>query len=102
MDYYYTKLEKKPIKSKNNLFVSKLYKNKILSEKHKLKKNNFITKIKNLWNQYTRKISKSGYLDKLNITTTQILKEEKIVKILISEVVTVTTFTNLSVLIKAT
>ena len=39
MDYYYTKLEKKPIKSKNNLFVSKLYKNKILSEKHKLKKN---------------------------------------------------------------
>ena len=82
MDYYYTKLEKKPIKSKNNLFVSKLYKNKILSEKHKLKKNNFITKIKNLWNQYTRKISKSGYLDKLNITTAQILKEEKIVKIL--------------------
>ena len=82
MDYYYTKLGKKPFKSKNNLFVSKLYKNKVLIEKQKLKKNNFISKIKNLWNQYTRNISKSGYLDKLNLMTAQILKEENTVNIL--------------------
>ena len=66
IDYKFYGYSKKPLSCKNNLFNSELYYKKVSNELNGYKRNNFITKIKNLWNQYSKNISKSGYLEKFN------------------------------------
>jgi putative methyltransferase (TIGR04325 family) len=53
-----------------------LYYKKVISEVKGFKKNNFITKFKNLWNEYSKDISKSGYLEKFNFTINSLYKEK--------------------------
>ena len=82
IDYKFYGYSKKPLSCKNNLFNSELYYKKVSNELNGYKRNNFITKIKNLWNQYSKSISKSGYLEKFNFAINSLYKEKNEIVIL--------------------
>ena len=68
MNYKYIGFSKKVIKSENNLFSSTFYLKKASDDIKGFGSNGFLTKLKNYWNEYTKSISKSGYIDQLNLT----------------------------------
>ena len=82
IDYKFYGYSKRPIICKNNLFNSDLYYKKVLSEINGYKRNNLLTKIRNLWNEYSKNISKSGYLEKFNYAVDYLYKEKKEIVIL--------------------
>ncbi len=82
MEYKYFGFSHKLIVSKNNLFGSKLYYNKALNELETFEKNVYLRKFKNLWNEYTKNIKKSGNLDELNQLVKFLLKTKKEIRIL--------------------
>lgn len=81
-DYKFYGYSKRQIFCKNNLFNSDLYYKKVLIEINGYKRNNFLTKIRNLWNEYSKNISKSGYLEKFNYAVDYLYKEKKEIVIL--------------------
>ncbi len=82
IDYKFCGYSKKPIICKNNLFNSDLYYKKALIEISGYKRNNFLIKMRNLWNEYSKNISKSGYLEKFNYAVDYLYKEKKEIFIL--------------------
>ena len=77
MDYQYFKFSENEIICKNNLFSSSQYQIKIERELEVLNKNNLLTRIKNIWNEYSKDILKSGYLEQLNRTVELLLQDRK-------------------------
>ena len=53
IEYKFFGYSKSPIICKNNLFNSDLYYKKVLTEINGYKRNNVLTKIRNLWNEYS-------------------------------------------------
>ena len=80
--YKFYGFSKRPIICKNNLFNSDLYYKKVLIEINGYKRNNLLTKIRNLWNEYSKNTSKSGYLEKFNYAVDCLYKEKKEIVIL--------------------
>ena len=82
IDYKFYGYSKRPIICKNNLFNSDFYYKKVLIEINGYKRNNFLTKIRNLWNEYSKNISKSGHLEKFNYAVDYLYKDKKEIVIL--------------------
>ena len=82
IEYKFYGYSKSPVICKNNLFNSDLCNKKVLIEINGYKRNNFLTKIRNLWNEYSKNISKSGYLEKFNYAIDFLYKEKKKIVIL--------------------
>ena len=68
MNYKYIGFSKKVLRSEDNLFNSNLYLKKASFDIKSFGSNDFVTKLKNYWNEFTKDISKSGYMDQLNFT----------------------------------
>ncbi len=82
MKYKYLGFSQRLIKCKNNLFNSDIYFKKALDEVEGFEKNIFLRKLRNIWNEYTKNVSKSGYLDQFNYTIKTILKKKDKISIL--------------------
>ena len=82
MNYKYIGFSKKVIESEDNLFSSTLYFKKASEDVKSFGSNGFLTKLKNYWNEYTKNISKSGYMDQLNFTITSLSKLKSKITIL--------------------
>ena len=82
IEYKFFGYSKSPVICKSNLYNSDLYYKKVLTEINGYKRNNFLTKIRNLWNEYSKNISKSGYLEKFNYAIDYLYKEKKKIVVL--------------------
>lgn len=82
MNYKYIGFSKKVIQSEDNLFNSTFYLKKAAEDINSFGRNNFVTTLKNYWNEYTKNISKSGYMDQLNYTVRSLNKLRRKVTIL--------------------
>ena len=82
MNYKYIGFSKKFIESEDNLFNSTFYFNKASEDIKSFGRNNFVNKLKNYWNEYTKNISKSGYMDQLNFTVRSLNKHKRKITIL--------------------
>ena len=74
MNYKYIGFSKKVIESENNLFNSTFYLKKASDDIKSFGSNGFLTKLRNYWNEFTKNISKSGYMDQLNFTVKSLNK----------------------------
>ena len=77
MNYKYIGFSKKVIKSEDNLFNSTFYLKKASEDIKSFGTNDFVTKLKNYWNEFTKNISKSGYMDQLNFTVKSLNKRRR-------------------------
>ena len=82
MNYKYIGFSKRIIKSKDNLFNSNLYFEKASEDIKSFGSNNFVNKLKNYWNEFSKNIKKSGYMDQLNFTLRSLNKLGRKVTIL--------------------
>ena len=82
MNYKYIGFSKKVIQSENNLFNSSFYFNKASEDIKSFGSNGFLTKLRNYWNEFTKNISKSGYMDQLNFTVKSLNKLKRKITIL--------------------
>ena len=82
MNYKYIGFSKRIIKSKDNLFNSNLYFEKASEDIKSFGNNDFVNKLKNYWNEFSKNIKKSGYMDQLNFTLRSLNKLGRKVTIL--------------------
>ena len=101
MNYKYIGFSKKVIESENNLFNSTFYLKKASDDIKSFGSNGFLTKLRNYWNEFTKNISKSGYMDQLNFTVKSLNKQKEKLQFWILAVDTVIITLNLEDLIRA-